>query len=75
MLPVRRSVKVLQMMITAGVSASAISQITAVRPVRVMTSQKKKHLRSYSVLRTMVSYIRSPISMAKIRSLVSVTVT
>lgn len=40
-----------------------------------MTSQKKRLLKSYSVLRTTVSYIRSQISMERTRSLVSVTVT
>ena len=36
---------------------------------------KKRLLKSYSVLRTTVSYIRSQISMERTRSLVSVTVT
>ena len=75
MLPVRRSAKVLQMMIMAGVSVSAILQTIAVRQEKVMTLQKKRLLKSYSVLRTTVSYIRSQISMERTRSLVSVTVT
>ena len=39
------------------------------------TFEKKRLLRSYSVLRTTVSYIRSQISMERTKSLVSVTVT
>ena len=56
------------------VLVSEISQTTAVRPVRVMTLQKRKHLRFCSVQKTMDLYIRLQILMVKIKSLVSATV-
>lgn len=70
----RRSARVLRTTITAGVSVSAISRITAVRPERDTILPMMRRWRSYSAPRRTALCTRSPILTVRTRSSVSVTV-
>ena len=70
----RRSARVLRTTITAGVSVSAISRITAVRPERDTILPMMRRWRSYSAPRRTALCTRSPILTVRTRSSVFVTV-